>query len=157
MFRFLAALVMFGHCALANAQWQQDTFTDKMRGAENKTAALQSNNFVQLAFPYAGGSSLSIWLRDFPKQFGKDAMLVLSKGQIVCPIRDCTIEMKFDDGPIVRFAAQQAQSRSDTVFISDYHRFVQMLLKSRALTIEIYAWKNGLSQFEFDTAGLVWK
>ncbi|WP_174874199.1 hypothetical protein [Vogesella oryzae] len=140
--------------------WSYDEKKDEMRGKSRYLATLYSQNEIQLAFPYNGGSSMRLTLRDDP-EYGKDVMLVIDKGQLPCYAYDgCSFKVKFDDGPVQTVSAAGAENGSqDVLFVSGpagRKRVMNGLRKAKRMVVEVQVYDAGRQQFVFEPAGLHW-
>ena len=138
----------------AAGDWQYANDEDKMRGERLDYAQLTSLNSVDFDFPYNGGSTLQIGVR---KKNGKlDAvMLLISSGQILCGVSSCKGAMKFDNGPVEDLSLVEPNDYSSTiVFVDSERAFLNKLLHSTKLIIELSFYEAGKKQFEFDVRGL---
>ena len=138
------------------SKWRYNQNQDEMRNQTTYSAILESNNSVDFDFPYSGGSTLSIQLRQDPK-YGKDVIFFISKGQIPC-FSGCTASVKFDNGRIqtLRFVGAE-NGHADTIFLSNnVAGFVKQLRSSKTMMAEVEFYDEGRRQFQFDTSGLEW-
>jgi hypothetical protein len=101
----------------SESKWTYDTKEDRMRNKITHYAQLDSDNKLDFAFPYSGGSTGMIVLRNGPR--GKDAMLMVDKGQFLCSVEGwCALKVKFDNGPITRYTGSQpSDGTSNALFI----------------------------------------
>lgn len=141
--------------------WKYDQATDEMRGVESKFASIISDNRVQFAFPYDGGSYLDITLRKKSTE-PTEVMFTISDGQYSCDtISDnCFAAVKFDNGDIqdVELGSTTDHS-SDVLFIAndyDVDSFVGSLRKSKKLIVELPFYQEGKKQFVFTVSSLSW-
>lgn len=133
--------------------WERQEDVDQMRGTKTSFTYTTSLNKANFPFPYNGGSSLELNIRN-RKQDGISVALIIKKGQFTCH-DECSIHAKFDDGKIERFSAARSSSgKPDLIFISANGKFVAKLKKSKKLTIEADFYNVGSEQFQFDIAGL---
>lgn len=140
------------------AGWIYGSSDDKMRGTSESYAQLKSEETISLDFPYRGGSSLAVLLRDSQRYGGLNVILKLSKGQLSCAYGGCRVSAKFDSGKITSFRASRASGgNSDTIFIDDAKGFLKRLRTSNHVIIEVPVWKYGDAQFTFQPKGLTWK
>lgn len=140
--------------AEAPANWTYDSQKDAMRNQTSYYACTSTTNSMEFSYPYNGGSTANLCLRQSPKS-GNDVYLSVSKGQFYCASYDgCTIHAKFDDGPVVALHANEA-SGGDTsvIFITGYKRFSERLKKAKHLFIEAEFYQDGRRQMEFDVQG----
>jgi hypothetical protein len=139
------------------SKWRYSEQEDKMRNQTTKFAELDSDNALSFDFPYNGGSTGELTLRNSPK-YGKHVLLEVSKGQFLCSSFDgCFVRVKFDNQPIAQYgAAESSAGRSDVVFIHNYAGFVQHLSHAKKVTIEAEFYQEGWKQLEFSPVGLKW-
>lgn len=146
-------------CSAAKAAgWTYQSANDKMRGTSETYAALQSEEVISLDFPYRGGSSLSVILRNSQRYGGLNVMLQLSKGQLSCNYGGCRVSAKFDEGKITTFRATRASAgHNDVLFIEDPKGFLKRLRAANNVIVEVPVYKYGDAQFSFRPSGLEWK
>jgi hypothetical protein len=143
--------------SVLTSKWHYQQSEDKMRNAVSHYAMLDSDNRTQFSFPYSGGSTATIVLRNSPKN-GRDIMLQIDKGQFLCQYDGCYISVKFDDRPVQTISANEPSDGSSTVlFISDDAPFLRSLRKAKSVTIEAPFYQAGTRQFQFSPTGLEWK
>lgn len=142
------------------ASWRYTETKDEMRNKTSYFASKTSNNTIELSFPYQGGSSILLMLRNH-SEYGNDVMFNLSKGQFSCRIDGCNISVKFDDGNIEKYAVSEAESGpNDVLFLSgkkNMKKFMDKLKSAKKMVIEFPIYDYGRAQFTFDTQGLEWK
>lgn len=139
------------------SKWDYQNNKDDMRGTSSKTASITSENTVDLDFPY-GEVQGELWIRQRPED-GLNVAFEVEKGQVLCSsFSESYLSIKFDGGPIQKFRCTDASDGSDNVaFISDEHRVLAELKKSKRAIVEAEFFQQGRKQFTFDTAGLTWK
>ncbi|MDR3509907.1 MAG: hypothetical protein P4L64_18625 [Caulobacteraceae bacterium] len=137
-------------------KWLYREDTDEMRGFTSHYTTLPSNEVLQFKFPYAGGTSVILTLRQ--KQKGTDVMLVVTNGQFLCnDFSNRFILAKFDNGPIQKYRCEKTDDGSaNTIFILGERKFLAELKKSKTVTIETEFFREGAYQLTFDSAGLKW-
>ena len=82
-------------------------------------------------------------------------MLLISSGQILCGVSSCKGAMKFDNGPVEDLSLVEPNDYSSTiVFVDSERAFLNKLLHSTKLIIELSFYEAGKKQFEFDVRGL---
>ena len=100
---------------IAKREWGYSTSEDKMRGGSEKTASIESKNDLNFGFPYNGGSTGKIEIRQGPR-FGFDVMLSVTKGQFMChSFTGGHISVKFDNRPIEKFGCTNASDGTSNV------------------------------------------
>lgn len=143
--------------ASGGSKWSYSDERDQMRGRTNKYAELPSENEQEFAFPYNGGSHLTIFLQEFQKP-ETDVLLRLEKGQFVChSFSGGRVSVRFDNGPVRKFSCSETSDGDTTaIFLSPAASFVAALKKSSTATIEAEFFEEGVRQYTFDTRGLKW-
>jgi hypothetical protein len=139
------------------SKWDYSQSRDEMRGTTARSASLESNNTVDLDFPY-GEVHGQLWIRQRPED-GLNVAFEVEKGQVLChTYSDDYISMKFDDGPIQRFRCTGSSDGStETAFITDEPRALAALKRAKRTIVEAEFFQKGRQQFVFDTARLQWK
>ncbi len=126
-----------------------------MTGAVIKWACIYSSNQLQFSFPYSGGSTAELCLRD--KGGKKDAYVTIDKGQFMCSYDGCAVRVKFDDGPVRTFSADESNSGSSNIlFIEGYGTLLASLRKAKHIKLQARFYQEGEMVMQFDTAGLSW-
>jgi hypothetical protein len=137
-------------------QWTYDESQDKMSGGTIKTAKVVSLNEFEFNMPYDGMQRAFLILRTHPR-YGHDVILGILKGQFLCGIEDCNVNVRFDDGKTLSFSAVEPADYSSTqLFIRNYNNFLGHLRKSKKVYIEAQFFNEGNQVFEFDVSGLTW-
>ena len=137
-------------------RWHYEESLDQMGRGNVKTAAIRSVNEMQFHFPYQGAQRAWLELRIHPR-YGKDVILSIEHGQLLCGIDPCNVIVRFDQGAPQTYTALRPADHSTTVlFIRNYDRFLANLRKSRKVYIEAQFYQEGPRVFEFDVAGLKW-
>ncbi len=141
----------------APVKWAYSEDKDEMRGDTTRYAVLDSDNQIDLEFPY-GEVRGHVTVRH-RKQDGLNVMFSVDKGQILCNnFTDTHISAKFDDKPIQRFACTgTSDGSSETAFITDEARFLKQLRTATRTIVEAEFYQQGRQQFTFETRGLEWK
>jgi len=129
---------------------------DEMRGTTIDVACAGSTNRLQFRFPYAGGATAHVCLRQTPG-IGLDAWVSIDRGQFVCH-RNCSIQVKIDDGPVTEWSVSRAESGTPTMmFVDDAQRFLAAVRRARRVVIEGTFYQVGPQQMVFeDVSGLEW-
>jgi hypothetical protein len=136
------------------AKWRYVSDTDPMASRPSRTASIDSENTVEFDFPYGGQQHATLTLRDHPT-YGRDVIVRIREGQILCPsYDDCSIRVRFDDGPAERWtAAGPADNSTTLVFIRNYSRFLQRMRNAKVVRIQIPVYQEGAPAFEFRVGG----
>jgi hypothetical protein len=137
-------------------KWKYEIDDDQMSGGKRAFATLNSENSLSLSFPYSGKQQPSLMLRRVGKRV--DVMVMIEKGQIICQIGGCSVKVKFDGQPAIRYSANgPADHGSTMLFLSPAGTFTERLKKSSKLLVELNIYQAGTNVIEFDTTGLDWK
>lgn len=139
---------------LLAAKWSYSANEDPMTGRTTRSASIQSENTVSFQSPYAGPQHGTLFIRDHP-QYGKDVMLSIERGQILCRSYDgCTVKVRFDEGPMQTWAGgAPSDNSSETVFIQGAARFVQRMRSAKTVRIQVEVYQEGAPIFEFAVGG----
>lgn len=141
--------------ATLGSKWQYDRQRDQMRNRVTRYATLDSDNRLDFAFPYNGGSTGRLVLRKGPR--GSDVMLQVDKGQFLCSFESCSVRAKFDNGGILTYSASEpSDGTTNVIFINNSSAFVSRLRHARTVMIEAEFYQEGYRQLEFSPGGLSW-
>lgn len=134
--------------------WSYSHTDDPMSKGVTHIASLASSNTVDFKFPYSGSQHGRLTLRTSP-QYGKDVIFSIEKGQILCPSYDsCTVRVRFDEGDAVSYTAVGAADNStETIFFSNYGRFVEKMMKANRVRLSVNVYQEGAPVFDFDVSG----
>ena len=126
---------------------------DEMTGRTIKREIFESKNTVEFSFPYNGGTTAWLELRNHP-QYGKDVVLRLSKGQLLChSYSNCSVGVSIDDGAPFNVTGIGPEDNSSlSVFIN--WSLVAKIRNAKSLKIQVPTFQNGRPVFEFDLAGI---
>jgi hypothetical protein len=116
-------------------------------------ARVLSTNTVNFGFPYRGEQRGALTLRTHPR-FGRDIIFSIEKGQILCRSFDgCTVLVRFDDEPAAKYSAiGPADNSTEHIFVRNYNRFVEKMLKAKRVRIAVDIYQEGTPVFEFDVS-----
>jgi hypothetical protein len=136
------------------SQWSYSAVEDSMGKGRVLAADVLSTNEVEFDFPYHGPQRALLVLRTHPRH-GKDVMFRIQRGQLVCPpFEDCQVLVRFDDEAAVRYSASSPDDHSSEVlFIANYSRFYEKVLKSNRVRISANVFHEGTRMFEFNLKG----
>ena len=137
-------------------KWDYSESVDQMRGTTTKFAMLESENELDLGFPYESGKAL-LTIRRRPED-GLNVMLKVG-GQFMCSaFTDSYVSIKFDDGPIGRYrCTEPSDVTTGVAFIENESRLVEKMRTSKTMIIEAEFFQHGRQQLTFDVAGLQFK
>lgn len=135
-------------------QWRYDRSDEGMSGKAVISAQVISTNTINLDFPYSGAQNGTLTLRRHPR-WGNDVIFRIERGQILChSYGDCTINVKFDDGKVIRFNGNPPEDNSsEVVFIPGFSTFMKQLPNAKQVKIEVSLYQAGNQVFEFDVSG----
>lgn len=136
------------------AQWDYSEEKDEMRAKPIKYACITADNILHFSFPY-GDETATLCLRNHPEH-GKNVILSISHGQFLCnSYEGCSVNVKFSRGAVGKYSAVgPADYGTTTLFIQNYPRFVQSLVKSDMTYVEAQFYQEGRQQIKFNTKGL---
>lgn len=138
-------------------QWTYDTSIDKMSGKVARYASVDADDHLSFSFPYQGPNKPSLLVRVHPK-YGTNVMLQIEKGQFICGYNDCSVMVRFDDKPAIRFTATEPADHSSTaLFLSPAKKMIAGLKTSKIVHIQATFYQEGDHIMTFQTAGLEWK
>lgn len=126
---------------------------DSMSGKLTKYESFESRNTVEFSFPYQGGTTAHLVLRNHP-QYGKDVIFEISKGQLLChSFSNCSVSISIDGGPVFTVSGVGAEDGSSrTVFLN--WSLVSKLKNAKSIKIQPPTYQNGRPVFDFDLAGI---
>ena len=135
-------------------QWRYDRSDEGMSGKAVISAQVTSTNTINLDFPYSGSQHGTLTLRRHPR-WGNDVIFRIERGQILChSYGDCTINVKFDDGKVIRLNGNPPEDNSsEVVFIPGFSTFTKQLPNAKRVKIEVSLYQAGNQVFEFDVSG----
>ncbi len=138
--------------AAVTPQWQYTTEQDAMTSKSITTAIIDSTNTLSFDFPYRGEQHVQLELRNHPR-FGKNVIFSIEKGQFMCHIDGCSVLVRFDEEPPVRFSAGEPADHDSTyIFLNGYANFLSKMSKAKKVRIAADFYQNGQQTAEFDTS-----
>lgn len=136
--------------------WNYEESQDSMGRGTIKNAFVKSLNQVEFDFPYKGPQRATLQLRIHPK-YGKDVILSIDRGQFLCGIDGCSVNVRFGSGKPVAYRVSEPADHSTThLFIGSYEQFSANTKKVGRVSIEAQFFQQGNRVFEFDVTGLKW-
>jgi hypothetical protein len=140
-----------------STRWRYSDSVDEMTSKRKKTASIDSENTLNLAFPYSGDNQPRLMLRK--DGFGLNVMILIDKGQFMCQsYSPCSIEARFDDRPAMRFSGVGPLDGISTVaFVNNEKRFVKELKASKKMLLRVTIYQAGTQTLRFNTEGLKWE
>ena len=139
---------------LPGSQWSYSQEEDEMSKGTVYFAKVSSINTVNFDFPYAGEQHATLTLR-YSSRHGKNVLFQIEKGQFLCPsYEECAVLVRFDDEQAVTYSGIGPSDNSTvTIFIQNYSRFLQKLLKAKRVRIAANIYQQGAPVFNFDVSG----
>ena len=137
------------------ANWEYEVKEDKMDSKKSYYASCTSTNKVYFDFPYEGGSTFTLLVRNMNKT--NEVLLFVSKGQFQTDYDGSTGRIKFDDEEPFNITYTEPDSGSSTlVFLHPEKKIIQKLKTAKKVTIETRFFQDGKALAEFDVSGLEW-
>lgn len=131
--------------------WNYTTDTDEMNDSKSRFASLVSDNTVNFDFPYQGGSSLSLIVRNM-KKYGTDVYIKISSGQFICNEYQGTnnVRVRFDDAAPIKFSTNEpSDGSSDMLFLNNAKKFIKLAKQAKTIKIEAPFYQEGNRIFTF--------
>jgi hypothetical protein len=139
------------------SKWNYETVADKMSGKVAQYATVDAQESLRFKFPYTGTNMPTLMLRKHPK-YGTDVLLQVDKGQFLCGVSSCSVLVKIDNNPPVRYTANGSGDHDPKVlFISPSQKLIAAIKNSKEVNIQATFYHEGEPIMTFPTAGLVWK
>lgn len=136
--------------------WDYSESTDEMDGKTDYFAQIASDNTVDFEFPYNGGSTGFLTIRN--KDGKNDVYFQVNKGQFLTSYSNTDyLRIKFDDADLEKYSfSGAADGSSDVVFPDNSAKLISKLKKAKSIKIEAPFYEAGRQIFNFNTEGLVW-
>jgi hypothetical protein len=135
----------------APSPWKYLDTTDAM-GRKIFIGSTTSVNTLSFGFPYQGAQLGTLHIRR--SRGGEDVYFQIEKGQMLCGIDHCTINVKFDNGPIQSYTASPAADHDSTMlFIGNATRFIDAMWDAKMVRIEALYYQEGKQTLEFNVEG----
>lgn len=135
--------------------WSYFDQTDDVSGKPIRFATLTSDNAVEFDFPYQGGATLDIVVREHPR-WGTNVYFQVSKGQIHCRYDGCAGSIRFGD-KAERLTLNEPEDNSNEVVFAAYpDAIIRGLKRSDETVVELPFFQEGNRSFRFQTKGLTW-
>jgi hypothetical protein len=137
---------------IAQGNWSYSEDVDKMTNKTTKFAIIEATEKLNFDFPYQGGATASIQIR----QKGKiEIMFMVDKGQIISRYDGGSVKIKIDDLPAKTYSTSNPSDGSaDIIFINNANRLLAELKNAKKMIIEVEFYQAGNRQIEFETQGL---
>jgi hypothetical protein len=140
--------------AVKPQHWTYDTTNDSLKsGAKDYSAQLQSINVFEFRWPYSGSQHATLTLRN-SAQHGRDAYIEVQRGQFLCGLDPCLVQVVFDAGAPKSFQMLRPKDSSTTyLFFADQKKFVEGLQHAAKTKIQATFYQEGDQVMEFDVSG----
>ena len=136
-------------------QWEYSNTEDTM-GRKKSFAHVTSENTLNFDFPYRGPQHGTLTIRS-SAGWGTEATIHIERGQFLCGIDRCSVNVRFDDGPVWEYSATGPADHSTTIlFIDGAPEFVSCVRKAKFVRIEATFFQQGTQIAEFNVEGLKW-
>lgn len=135
--------------------WSYNSTFDQMEGDSTFFAQTTSENYAYFSFPYDGGSTLTLTIRE--RRNDSDVYIRISKGQFNSTYSSGSVNVKIDDAKKQKYIVSGSSSGSpDILFLENENRFINSLKDASKLLIEAEFYSHGSEVFEFDVSDLNW-
>lgn len=136
--------------------WKYSEEVDEMSGTKQLFASTTSTNQLEFDFPYSGGTTFQLTVRNLGKE--SEVVLTLDKGQFMGSMGDDYCRVKFDEGEPEKFYYGSASDGSpDVIFFNSNSKFISKLKQSKKVMIEAPFFEAGRQVIYFETEGLKWE
>ena len=142
----IAALLTFMPLAAQSADFIQTPIHENMDGTVSRALVQQSNNFINMKFPYEGDTHLVLVV----VQTASPAFVELTspsiikfmadRGQVYCDgVTQCSLSYRLDNGPVkkLKFSAQAEDGSSNSAFIDFPILFAKQLKGKKTLVVAV--------------------
>jgi hypothetical protein len=137
--------------------WEYAERVDKMTDQKVRTASTKSKNTLEFSAPYEGTQRAVLMLRHGPDE-NYDVMIAIQKGQFLCHVDSCGVQIRFDDNKPAIFRASPPSDHSTTMlFIENELTFLRKLSQAKRLLVGADFFHQGSRLLEFDVEGLEWE
>ncbi|MEZ0542083.1 hypothetical protein [Fibrella arboris] len=134
--------------------WQYQQTTDRATGTTHK-ATLEATNLLQLPYPYAGGSVVTLTIRH--RAGNTTAYLSVSKGLLAPSYQGGKALIRFGTGQAVTYTlTAAANGRGNLLFFDDNQRLIRQLRTAKAMAIQLKVAGQNLNEINFTSAGFRW-
>lgn len=136
--------------------WHYRSEEDKITSDTVYHAYVEANEKLYFDFPYKGGSTLTLMLRE--KNNETDIILRVSKGQFIPSVTGGFVTVRFGKDKAKKYPTSMSSDySSDVIFINNEREFVKNLKSHETVVIETEFYQEGLKQIEFNIDGLTWE
>lgn len=143
----LVPLALFAGLQAHAGGWE---IVDADGAAARQEVRIVSTDTLRLKFPYDGENRATLTVRSNPDR----AILSVQKGQILCYLASpCTINVRFDDGPVqIFYGGRPSDGAPTTVTLAPTVRFLSALRKARRIQVQLAMYEAGEQLLEFGSS-----
>ena len=143
---------------VVRSKWVYFDYEDKASGKTAYQAYVESENKINLSFPYSGFQNGRLSVRNHPR-FGKEIFFQIDKGQILSTdgysYDNKYFLVRFDDGDVKKWNYGEAADQStEVIFIQDKKAFLEKLTNSKKVYLTVNLYQDGQYTFIFNSTGL---
>ena len=119
-------------------------------------ATLNSTNQIELPYPYGGGSTVTLAVRN--RDGATTAFLSVSKGLLAPSYQGGTALIRFNGSrPVTYTLSAAANGRGNLLFVDDSPQLIRQLRTANTMTVQLNVTGQKLNEIRFNIAGLRWK
>ncbi|MFV0538852.1 MAG: hypothetical protein ACK5M3_16030 [Dysgonomonas sp.] len=136
------------------SKWLYSEDINTMDDSQTYFASLKAEEMLYFDFPYSGGTTVSILVRNKSKK--NEVMLQISQGQFLSSYNN-NIKVRFGDATAETYSYNEPSDHSSTtIFINNPKKFITNLKKSEKVIIQCGFYQEGNKTIKFDTKGFEW-
>ncbi len=137
--------------------WNYSEDEDKMSGEKRFFASTRSTNKIDFEFPYNGGSTFKLNVRNMGK--GDEVLMMVSKGQFMPSIMDSEkVRIRFDEeSPLSISYNSAADGSGDVIFFNSSKKIINKLKTSKKVMVEAPFFGAGRQIVYFNVEGFKWE
>ena len=139
--------------SVGGSQWQYAERVDAT-GRKEFLARTVSTNELSFDFPYQHPQRGVLFLRKVDRR-GTAVGLSIERGRFFCGIRNCFVNVQFDNGPVQRFLAYEPDDHSRTTLLINGAGFIPQLRRARTATVVAFS-AGEVRALQFNVDGLRW-
>ena len=131
--------------------WTYDSRVDDMDSGISQWASLQSDNFINMDFPYQGNTYATVTVRK-TQEYGTNVYVKLDRGQFGGNSFKGTnyVRIRVDDAQPVKYKYNEAaDGTADIVFLKNAKGFIEKAKKAKRIKIEVPLYQEGNRVFDF--------
>ncbi|GAB3544257.1 hypothetical protein [Spirosoma fluminis] len=134
--------------------WRYEKRVEAKGGVVHK-ATLTSTNEFQLAYPYTGGTPVTLTIRT--KGGDTYVYLEVAKGMFTRSFQSGKARIRFDAQPTVTYTlSAAANGRANIVFFDLEQQLIKQLKTARTMSVQLQFTGQNQAGLRFNTAGLRW-